>query len=252
VPFHWSAALPMQLPLNEWAAGSPLPVSLLGLLDEEIQLWMACVPANDEGLAKLSHCLIPDERARAGRFSHHDARREFVFARIFLRKLLGECLQVNPATLEFEIQAQGKPCLRASGANRELRFNLSHSGERVVIALARGREVGVDIEWIHGLEDWQGISDRIFSPRELAELHALPRSQQRQACFNGWTRKEAWLKATGEGLTDALPAIEVTLAPDRPPEWLGLPGGRDAMQRWSVRDIALPEGFAGAVVYENT
>ncbi len=132
-----------------------------------------------------------------------------------------------------------------------LGFNLSHSGSLVAIALARGREVGVDIESVHQMDDWPRLAGRIFSPRELCELHSLPRQQQPQAFFNGWTRKEAYLKATGEGLTDALAAIEVTIAPGKAPELLGLPAGPEAAHQWAIRDIPLSPDFAGAVVFEK-
>jgi 4'-phosphopantetheinyl transferase len=122
----------------------------------------------------------------------------------------------------------------------------------VAIALVRGREVGVDIESLHRLDDWLLMARRIFSPRELGELRSLPEPQQRKAFFNGWTRKEAYLKATGEGLTDALPIIEVTVAPGKEPELLGLPTGPEAALQWGIRVIPLPPDFAGAVVFERS
>jgi len=242
----------MQLRLNEWRPGSPASAGLPGLRENEIQLWTACVPARDEELAEFNLHLGPAEHERARRFSNPAARREFVFARACLRMLLGGCLQVDPATLDFGTRARGKPCLRRSTSAPDLRFNLSHSGGRVLVALALSREVGVDLEWIPGLEDWLSLASRILSPRELAELHSLPPARQPAAFFNGWTRKEAWLKATGVGLMDALPAIEVTLAPGRPAEWLALPGGPDEMRQWTIQDLPLPPEFAGALVYENT
>jgi len=231
---------------QEWPGGDAAPLTA-----GEVQVWMGTVPADEDELIRLARHLNLEERHRAGQFSVDLPRREFILGRAMGRQLLGAALRVEPVDLRFDRLVHGKPCLYPAMGDHDLRFNLSHSGGRVVVALAVGREVGVDLEWIHGLEDWNDISARIFSPRELAELHALPIAQQRQAFFNGWTRKEAWLKATGEGLTDALTAIEISLAPGRPPEWLALPGGWEAMRRWSVQDIPLPEGFAGAVVYEN-
>ena len=95
------------------------------------------------------------------------------------------------------------------------------------------------------------LAERIFSPREPCELRSLPKPQQREAFFNGWTRKEAYLKATGEGLIDALPSIEVTLAPGKEPELLGLPTGPEAVPQWAIRVIPLPPDFTGAVVFEK-
>ena len=132
-----------------------------------------------------------------------------------------------------------------------LHFNLSHSGQMVAIALTRKRAIGVDIELIHHLDDWSLLAGRIFSPRELRELHSLPKMQQREAFFNGWTRKEACLKAMGEGLTDALQTIEVTLTSGQKPEILGLPAGPEAAGRWDLHAIPLPPDYAGAVVFQN-
>lgn len=218
----------------------------------EVQVWQSRVPLEPEWHDQLAGHLTPEELGRAGKIVLAGPRRDFAFGRGWLRYLLGSCLAIDPGSLVFHELPGGKPGLRPSGANRDLRFNLSHSGGRVVIALARGRAVGVDLEWIHGLEDWNSLSARIFSPRELAELHALPLAQQRLAFFNGWTRKEAWLKATGHGLSDDLSAIEVTLTPGEPPKWLALPGGSPTMRRWAIREVPLPPEFTGAMVYEST
>jgi len=236
----------VHIQFQEWPGGDAVPLTV-----GDVQVWMGRVPVDEDELIQLARQLSLEERDRAGRIAVDLPRREFILGRAMARKLVGEALQVDPGDVKFDRRIHGKPCLYPATVDHPLRFNVSHSGGRVVVALAVGREVGVDLEWIHGLEEWNDISARIFSRRERAELHALPVSLQRQAFFNGWTRKEAWLKATGEGLTEALPAIEVTLAPGRPPEWLALPGGWDVMRQWSIQDIPLPEGFAGAVVYEH-
>jgi len=201
-------------------------------------------------MTALAQTLSPEEHQRVERFSLNEPRREFVFGRVMLRQLLEACLNVEPATLMFGYEQQGKPFLQYPALGEGLNFNLSHSRSLVAIALARGRKVGVDIEHIHKLHDWRQLAMSIFSLRELCELNSLPEPQQRDAFFNGWTRKEAFLKATGEGLTDALSAIEVALAPRKEPEILGLPAGPEAPWRWAIRAIPLPPDFAGAVVFE--
>lgn len=171
--------------------------------------------------------------------------------RAVLRQLAGAILKVDPTELVFGYEPSGKPFLRHRPSDHDLRFNLSHSGRLVAVAMARGREVGVDIESIHSVDDWSLLTGRIFSGRELAELNALPASRQRQAFFNGWTRKEAYLKATGEGLSDALPSIEVTLAPENEPQLIGLPASSGATRRWAIRGLPMPHDYAGAVVFED-
>jgi 4'-phosphopantetheinyl transferase len=242
----------MQISFREWDDSACSRRAAASLGTDEIQVWIATTPSDDAGLAALISLLSPDERQRAVRFRVSEPRRQFVSGRALLRQLLGACLNVEPATLAFGYQPRGKPFLSQSASAGDLRFNLSHSGRMVAIALARGREVGVDLESIHRLDNWPLLAERIFSPRELYELRSLPKPQQREAFFNGWTRKEAYLKATGEGLTDALPAVEVTLAPGKEPELLELPTGPEPARRWGIRVIPLPPDFAGAVVFEQS
>jgi 4'-phosphopantetheinyl transferase len=241
----------MSVTFREWDDSDSARRAAVSLGRDEVQVWTAAVPTDEAELHELARLLSADERQRAEKFTVSGPRRQYVFGRAWLRQLLGACLAVGPVALVFDCHPRGKPRLSQAVRKTDVRFNLSHSGRRVVVALARGREVGVDLELIQPWDDWPLLAERVFSPRELAELRSLPQSQQPAAFFHGWTRKEAWLKATGEGLTDALAAIEVTLAPGKPPEWLALPGGPPAVRRWALRDLPLPVDFAGAVVFEN-
>ena len=242
----------MRITFFEWDGTSPTQHLAAALGSDEVQVWTARMPKDDTASAKLAAVISPDERERAERFLVSEPRREFIFARAALRHLLGACLQIAPASLVFGQQSQGKPFLLQPNAGHDVAFNLSHSGGMLAIALGRGREIGVDIEFIHGLADFRELAPHFFSPRELAELHALPKTQQRAAFFNGWTRKEAWLKATGEGLTDSLPRIQVTLTPGMKPDLLGVPGSCEAARWWSMAEIPLPPDFAGAVVFSGS
>ena len=236
---------------HEWVAATVTPEAVAGPGHDEVQTWLAKMPA--DGNDPLCHMslLSPDERARAARFRVSGARTQFVFGRVFLRHLLGACLNVEPGTLEFGYAAGGKPFLAHPAAHGQLRFNLSHSHSLVAVALARGREVGVDIEWISCPSDLSLLARRIFSPRELSEWNLLPDACQQHAFFNAWTRKEACLKATGQGLSDALSEVEVTFAPGKEPMLLGMPAGTDALCQWTLCDLPLPPDFAGAVVFEG-
>ena len=241
----------MQISFHEWEDSPLTHRAAASLGSDEVQVWIATAPSDEAGLTALACQLSSDERARAERFRVSEPRRQFVFGRALLRQLLGACLNVEPVTLAFGYHPRGKPFLAQSALNSDLRFNLSHSGRLVAIALAHGREVGVDLESIHRLDDWWLLAERIFSSRELCELRALPASKQREAFFNGWTRKEAYLKATSEGLTDDLPAIEVTLVPGQKPRLLRLPAGLEAARQWTIQDIPLPPDFAGAVAFKK-
>jgi 4'-phosphopantetheinyl transferase len=240
----------MQVSFREWESSIRSKHAAAALGTDEVQVWTATALPDGAELTALADLLSPEERQRAEKFRVNEPRRHFVFGRAMLRQLLGACLNVDPAALVFGYEPRGKPFLVQPCPQGDLRFNVSHSGRLVAIALTRGREVGVDIEFIHSLADWPLMAGRIFSPRELCELRALPASSQRAAFFNGWTRKEAWLKATGEGLTDDLPAVEVTLAPGQEPRLLALPAGPEAARQWAIQAIPLPPDFAGAVASE--
>src|SRR5438309_580344 len=174
----------------------------------EVQVWSATIPRDEAELLELAGHLSPDEHGRAEQFQADEPRRQFVLGRAVMRQLLGACLNTAPSALVFGYGPRGKPFLNPSTSGGDVRFNLSHSGRLVIIALAHGCEVGVDLEQIDRVADWLLLAERIFSSRELCEFRALPASKQRVTFFNGWTRKEAYLKATGDGLTDDLPAIE--------------------------------------------
>ncbi len=243
----------MPITFHEWGDPATARRTVAALGSGEIQVWLARLPAADAGIARLAGLLSRDERERAGRFRAVDARQHFVFGRALLRTLLAAHLDVEPAELEFAYQPHGKPFLTLPDPDAHPRFNLSHSGRLLAIALARGRDVGIDIESMSTeVPDWLSLASLFFSPRELEELTALPTPHlQRQAFFTGWTRKEAYLKATGEGLSNALAAVEVTLFPGQTPALLKLPTATEFQRQWSISDIPLPPDFAGAVVYSS-
>ena len=240
----------MQVSFCEWDDSARARCAAASLRNVDVQVWTAALPADDADWTVLARTLSSIERERAERFLVPEPRREFVFGRALARQLLGACLDVDPAVIAFGSAPRGKPFVELPASHGDLRFNVAHSRSLVAVGLARGREVGVDLEWIHHVDDWALLAPRIFSARELEELHALPEVQQREAFFNGWTRKEAYLKATGEGLIDALPSIEVALAPGRDPQLLRLSGDAELARQWTMRAIPLPLGFAGAVAFE--
>lgn len=241
----------MHLSFREWEDDARSRRAAAALGSDEVQVWIAATPPGAAELSEFASLLSPDERRRAERFVVAEPRRQFVFCRALLRRLAGACLNIEPSELMFRYQPRGKPLLDRPSSSVDLRFNLSHSGRLVAVALALGREVGVDLESARRLDDWESLAARFFSTREQLELRALPAPLRREAFFNGWTRKEAYLKATGEGLTDALAAIEVALAPGQAARLLAVHGDSDAARRWSLCDIPLPPGIAGAVAFEN-
>lgn len=228
-----------------WDDSSRVRTQAAGLARGELHVWL--VPVADACLGDSP--LSVDERARAAKFRSDAARRQFVAGRTALRQVLGACLGADPAALRFGAEAHGKLFLTTTPAGgADVRFNLSHAGEWVAVVLARGCEVGIDVESVRALADWQPLVDRIFSPAERQTILSLPEeAARREAFFRGWTRKEACLKAIGEGLRDDLDAIEVSLAPHDPPRVLRWPDPAFAPSRWRLRDFPVAPDVLGAV-----
>lgn len=224
---------------------SPPLRPLLGA--EEVHVW--CVPLDppEEEVRRCAALLSPDEQARAARFRFEKHRREFTVGRGMLRTLLGRYLDADPRRLEFGYGPHGKPVLASGG----LRFNLSHSGSLALYAVARERELGVDIEEHRPLDDAEQIAERFFSRAENEAFRALPPELRNEAFFLCWTRKEAYIKAIGEGLSLPLHEFDVSLAPGEPARLLG---ARDAAQalRWTLRGLDPAPGYAAAIVVEGS
>jgi 4'-phosphopantetheinyl transferase len=211
---------------------------------DDIHVWFAPL----DGCPDRSELLSPDERERADRFAMPHVRDRFVAARGFLRSTLAECLRCDPASLCFGYGHHGKPFL----IDTDLRFNLSHSGGWAALAAAPGREVGIDIEQIRPDRAIEDLARRFFSAREWAALRALPDAERCDAFFRCWTRKEAFIKLIGDGLSFPLDEFEVTLRPNEPPALLSVRGDKNAAARWAMHEIAAPSGFAAAIVVEGS
>ncbi len=219
---------------------------------DDVQVWTATLPPPGTDSSRWMALLRSDERRRAERFLVEGPRRQFVFGRAFLRRLIGDCLDVPPIDVVFGYEPRGKPFLDMAHRGRDLRFNLSHADQHIAVVLARGRRVGVDIESSSRLVDWSSLSPRVLSSRERCGIAPLPEACRREAFFGAWTCKEAYLKATGEGLTDHLPAIEVALGPGPAPRLLSVAGDPETARRWTMRAVPLPKGFLGTVAVETS
>jgi 4'-phosphopantetheinyl transferase len=215
---------------------------------DDVHLWRAVLEVNALSLCALERTLADDERVRAGRLAFRRDRERFIVARGTLRSLLGHYLGLAPEEVRFAYGPRGKPELSAQGEGAPLRFNVTHSSALALFAFARGRALGVDIERIHAdfLDDQ--VAERFFAPREIAALRALPASQWPRAFFRCWTRKEAYIKAKGDGLSMALDSFAVSLAADRVvPLWTDDQG---EARRWLLVDVPIDPEFAAALAIE--
>jgi 4'-phosphopantetheinyl transferase len=222
---------------------------LMALRAGDVHVWYVDLALAADAVGRLAVWLSEDERARASRFKFERDARRFLVARGALRALLGGYLGLAPHEVAFTYQPHGKPAL--DGVHAALGFNLSHSGEVAVIAAGWDRAVGVDVELRRQLPDLAALAARSFAPRERTVLDALPETERPAAFFRCWTRKEAFIKATGQGLAQPLDAFVVSLAPDEPARFLDIDGDPGALARWTLHDLQPPAGYTGALVVEG-
>ena len=213
---------------------------------EEVHVWRAVLEVSARMLDQLRTTLSADELARAARLHFPRDRVRFIAAHGIVRHILSGYLNAAPGGLEFATNEYGKPAL-AGNWGGALSFNLSHSGELVLLALTRGREVGVDVEQFLPARADSAIAENYFSPSEFARLRGLPAGLRPRAFFNCWTRKEAYIKARGMGLAIPLDSFDVSLAPDEPAALLRTPDAGDA-ETWQLRQLELGERYVGALV----
>ena len=202
-------------------------------------------------MQKLEQILSKDEQTRAARFHFQRDRRRFAVGRGILRAILGGYLNVEPDQVEFCYGAHGKPYLAGNLDDSALRFNLAHSHELVVYAFACGRDIGVDLEYIRPIPNFERISANFFSARENAALNSLPAEQRQEAFFNCWTRKEAYIKALGDGLAHPLDQFDVSLIPGEPVRLLSVEQAPEEVSRWRFQAFTPTPGYAAAVVVEG-
>lgn len=222
------------------------PPEHLALDADDVHVWRASRVVEEAALGALRATLSPDERQRADRFHFQRDRRDYVSARGMLRDILGRYLDVRPEHVRFAYSSHGKPSPSADMDAGWLHFNVSHSRGIALCAVARGRDVGVDIEHIREDIESAEIAARFFSRDEQSALARLPSGRRLAAFFDCWTRKEAFIKALGDGLSHPLESFTVSLAPGRS-ALVHRTDGSGTPARWSLVALAPGHGFAGAL-----
>jgi 4'-phosphopantetheinyl transferase len=224
--------------------------STLAFPTGRVDVWMVSLdepaPAGSEG-----SILSPDEIVRARRFHFEKDRIHFTRCRSALRGLLAGYLVIPAAEIRFEYLTGGKPQLAAEQNPHALQFNVSHSANMAVIAVGSEHRLGVDIEKIRGDIDTTSLAERFFSLRERAGLQALSDHLRVPGFFACWTRKEAFLKATGDGLSFPLADFSVTTHPDLDPVLEEIRGNTEARKQWFVADLSVVDGYRATVVVEG-
>lgn len=224
------------------------PESFPTLSKGEVHVWHAVLDEEESCIESCFALLSPDEKARAARlvFANHRAR--FITFRGILRRLLGHYTQIAPESLTFEYSDYGKPALNAC---HSLSFNLSHSENQAVYAFGLNRRLGIDLEKHDEQVEKLTIANRFFSPNETAVLAKVPEDKQTRAFYACWTRKEAFIKAIGAGLSCPLDAFEVSFLPGEPAALLRLELPGEQRENWRLVDISPDEKFSAAIATDK-
>jgi 4'-phosphopantetheinyl transferase len=238
----------------------PLP-DLDGILhDDEVHVWHVDLIAWEKAAGSLFELLDSQERERAARFKFPGPRNQFVISRALLRRALGRYLGIEAREVRFRTTANGKPELAAESGlrlddhrNDDLRFNLSHTEGVTVFAIARHRQVGVDVERIRMDTNAMELAERFFSHPEVQWLRSQPASEQIPAFFSCWTGKEAYIKAHGEGLSMPLSSFGVLPASAGASSKLQLEvyDHPEETRRWSIWQLELGSGLRAALAVEG-
>jgi 4'-phosphopantetheinyl transferase len=217
----------------------------------ELHVWRAALQQSPSVVEALGVVLSQEEIERAERFHFERDRQSFIVSRGILRYLLSSYTSVEPARLHLEYTSTGKPFLSARNGQPDLNFNLSHSGGFVLYAFSHGWQVGIDIEHIRPIEELEQVAESNFSTKEYKELRTVGGEARLKAFFNCWTRKEAFIKALGDGLSFPLQEFDVSFLPDEPARLLSIYARPLEAARWSMVDLQPARGYVAALVVDG-
>ena len=220
----------------------------LNLGTNQVDVWRIFINPTPAPMQQTESTLSADESQRAARFRFDKDRHRFTVSHFALRDILSRYLHIEPEKIKYTVGEYGKPAIES---DLNLDFNLSHSGNHALIAVARDRKVGVDVEHFRDELEIEKIARRFFSEKENAELMRLSADQQRTGFFNCWTRKEAYIKAHGLGLSLPLDSFDVSLAPDEPAVLRTTRPNTQEASRWTLLSLDVGSQYAGAVAVDG-
>ena len=229
-----------------------LPSSKLKLPINDVHVWRVRLNQTDGRVQQLQQILSDDERLRAECFRFDRDRRRFIVSQGMLRLIIGDYIDMEPSRLQFRSGHRGKPYLMHSSGNVPLQFNLAHSKEIALYAFTRSREIGIDLEYVRDMPDAEKIALTTFSSIENKTLQSLPDYQRQEAFFNCWVRKEAYIKAIGNGLYHALDRFDVPLAPGEPARLVSVEGSAEQASCWFMKSLTPEDGYVAALAVKGS
>lgn len=228
------------------------PHKYLTLKSDEIHIWRASSDLLSTEIERLEQSLSDDELKRAYRFVFMKDRNRFIAGRGILRAILGLYLKKEPGQLRFYYSLNGKPELIGENSDEELNFNVSYSNYHILYAVSLNRRIGVDIEFIHPDFADEQIVKGFFSIQEADKFLSLPKKIRKEAFFTCWTRKEAYLKATGKGITSGMDQFVVSLIPGEPAELIPIKINPEETSNFWLEDLNMGQGYKAALAVEGS
>jgi 4'-phosphopantetheinyl transferase len=241
----------LQISITKLNRDRMLDPSVPELAASSIHIWQFPLTISTIPLEKFAAVLSEDETVRAARFRFEKDARRFTVARASVRSILGGYVAMSGRDLRFDYARYGKPALaNVDQAHLDTRFSISHSGELALLAVAPGREVGVDLEAIRENVETDRLAERYFSEHERTSLRGLSNDERVRAFFRCWTCKEAFLKAQGLGFSRSLESFDVEVNPEHSARLLGTRPDEKEAQQWSMHDVPTEPNYTAAVAWE--
>lgn len=217
-------------------------------LKEDIHIWNIKVSFDHNIIFRFESILSADEKKKANRFKFEKDKLIYITARGILRLLSGKYLKISPKEIKFDYSEYGKPFFKT---DTSLKFNVSHSGERIAIAFSQGQEIGIDIEKIKDDFNVIELARNFFSKNEIKALEQVSKSEVNRAFYRCWTRKESFIKAEGSGLSFPLDKFAVSLDKDEQAELLKTDWEATEKDMWSLYSFVPCEEYIGAIAYRS-
>lgn len=219
---------------------------------DHVHIWRASLKPSPATIVQCQLVLSEDEMARANRLHSDTHRQRAIITRGIVRRILCQYLDMAPTEVMFQTTRYGKPYIVPAQNQRGVMFNISHSEDMLLVGIARGHSIGVDVEAIRPLSGLRGLSRMAFSQREQQSFAILPVRRQIPTFFGMWTQKEAFVKAIGTGLSFGLQTVEVMLDTERHAALLRIDNQRIRVSDWTIKRVRPRRGYIGAVVVHGT